>query len=182
MSVRINHEYSQEDLERMPDVALQRTMLLRAYTQDFTLIPHYYNEYIDELPTLEWTSCKFKDPDVDVPDEKGVYAFSIAFDNGILPNNSYVMYIGKGGELGNDSSISKRYSTYFKYENAPYDRPRLHTLFSMWKDHITYSFARTPAGVSPGEVEQKLNNILQPPFSFMDFTAEVRFDRRGANL
>ncbi len=166
----------------MPDDPIQRTLLLRAYTQDFTLIPHYYNEFISELPPLEWESCKFKDPDADIPDEKGVYAFSIKFDNGILPSNSYVMYIGKGGEIGNNSSISKRYQTYFKYEDAAHDRPRLHTLFSMWKDHITYSFARTPEGISPGEVEQKLNNILQPPFSFMDYTAQVRLDRRGANL
>ncbi|WP_241823918.1 hypothetical protein [Vibrio crassostreae] len=182
MSIQLNHEYSPEDLARMPDNPLLRSVLMRAYTQDFTLIPHYYNEFIEDIPALEWTSCKFMDPNVDIPDEQGVYAFSVEFSNGILPNNSYVMYVGKGGELGNNSSISKRYRSYFKYENAPHDRPKLHTLFSLWKDHITYSFARTPAGVSPGEVEKKLNNILQPPFSYMDFTAEVRYDRRGANI
>ena len=182
MSLPLNDEYSPEDLERMCGTQFGRSALLKMYAQDVRLMPHYYDTYIGDIPVLEWTSCKFMDPDADIPDKQGVYAFSIQFDNGILPSNSYIMYIGKGGELGNESSILKRYRSYTKYQEEPCDRPKLHALFNYWKGHITYSYAVTPTGISPGDVEKRLNNIFQPPYSHMDYTAEVKLDRRGANL
>ncbi|MCK8085761.1 hypothetical protein [Vibrio sp. 1CM8B] len=182
MSISLNDEFSPEDLDKMKGTQFGRSALLRMYEESVRLMPHYYADYIDDIPQLEWKNCKFMDPNADVPDEKGVYAFSIEFDNGILPNNSYIMYIGKGGELGNKSSILKRYKSYSKYKEEPCDRPKLHTLFNFWVNHITYSYAVTPAGISPGEVEKKLNNIFQPPYSYMDYSVEVKLDRKGANL
>ncbi|ENU5778535.1 hypothetical protein ACNPP3_003203 [Vibrio vulnificus] len=182
MSLSLNDEFSPEDIERMENTEFGRSMLLKMYAQQVRLLPYYYKSNIADIPKLEWSSCKFMDPNADIPNKKGVYAFSIQFDNGLLPNNSYIMYIGKGGEIGNTSSILTRYNSYRKYEKKPSDRPKLHTLFNLWKGHITYSYAVTPAGVSPGEIEKKLNNIFQPPYSYMDYTAEVKLDRKGANL
>lgn len=166
----------------MPQDKIDRVQNLLQYQKGFSLAPHYYHRYVDEIPNLDWHSCSFYDPDAVIPEQKGVYAFSIQFNNGNLPNNSYVMYIGKGGEIGNNSSIKARYNSYVAYEEGRQFKLKFNTFFKMWKHHIIFSYATLPEGVSPGEVEKKLNNILQPPLSINDYSAEVKLDRSGANI
>lgn len=166
----------------MPEDQMERVRNLLTYGKKFTLAPHYYHRYINELPTLNWISCDFYNPSAVIPEERGIYAFSIQFNNENLPNNSYVMYIGKGGEIGNTSHIKKRYDSYVAYSNGTQENPKFTAFFDMWRHHITYSYAVLPNNISPGEVEKKLNNILQPPLSYMDYSAEVRLDRRGAQI
>lgn len=182
MPVHLNHEYTPEDLYGMPDDQIDRVQNLLQYQKSFSLAPHYYHKYINDLPDLEWHSCSFYDPNKVIPEQKGIYAFSIQFDNGNLPNNSYVMYIGKGGEIGNNSSIKARYDSYVAYEEERQHNLKFSIFFKMWRHHITYSYAVLPDDVSPGEVEKRLNNILQPPLSKNDYSAEVRTDRIGAQI
>lgn len=182
LAIHINDEFTPEDLYQLPDHSLARVTLLRAYRQEFTVVPHHYHRYANDLPELEWKSCDFYDPAVKIPDEKGVYAFSIQFNDNHLPNNSYIMYIGKGGEIGNKSSIKARYNSYVAYSKKTVSNPKFDIFFDMWRHHITFSYAVLPDNISPGEIEKKLNNILQPPLSYADYTAEVKLDRRGAQL
>ncbi|ECE4939683.1 hypothetical protein DDP75_22065, partial [Salmonella enterica] len=61
----------------------------------FLLCPTLYRRS-EDLPVLNWVKVKYSEHAAHVfPDHQGVYMFMVSFENTNLPNNSYVMYVGK---------------------------------------------------------------------------------------
>lgn len=147
----------------------------------FTLCPTLFKRSND-LPNLAWNSFKYSDHENNaLPDEQGVYMFMVSFENNNLPNNSYVMYVGKAGDINSNNTIANRFQSYAR-ESGYRGRIRVRKMIQYFSDHLTYYYATIPAGSSTAPVEQALADIFVPPCCQVDFSAEVRTLLRGARL
>lgn len=53
--------------------------------------------------------------------------FMVSFENTNLPNNSYVMYVGKAGDVNSNNTILRRFMDYVNPSGFR-DRPRIKNL------------------------------------------------------
>ncbi|UPR57314.1 hypothetical protein ITG10_02905 [Vibrio sp. ED004] len=158
----------------------KRLAYISKYRREFVLCPAFIKTK-DDLPNLEWNTIKFNTETPNLPDQQGVYAFSINVDNGNLPSNSYILYIGKAGDITSKNTIKKRYRDYVR-EARVQSRPKIHRMLNLWSEHLTYHYAEVPNGVSTGDIEKQLTTIFIPPYNTNDFVVEVRDLLKGTSI
>ena len=158
----------------------KRLAYISKYRREFVLCPVFINTK-NELPVLNWESFKFNSDGVVLPDQQGVYAFSINVVGGNLPMNSYILYVGKAGDTNSKNTIRKRYRDYVREQRVK-SRPKINRMLNLWKDHLTYHYAEVPDGTSTGDIEEQLTTIFIPPYNTNDFVVEVRDLLKGASI
>jgi hypothetical protein len=158
----------------------KRLAYISKYQRNFVLCPTFMNT-TNELPELNWESIKFNSDNITLPSQQGVYAFSINIISNNLPTNSYILYVGKAGDINSQNTIRKRYRDYTR-ELRTKTRPKIHRMLNLWKDHLTYHYAEVENGISTGEIETKLTTIFIPPYNTNDFSAEIRDLLKGASI
>ncbi|HEM7932828.1 TPA: hypothetical protein U2L63_003781 [Citrobacter braakii] len=166
----------------MPQI-YQRESLIAFFKESFpfALCPPFF-AYANQLPALTWTRVKYSEHATHAfPQQQGVYMFMVSFQDNNLPENSYVMYVGKAGDIGSDNTISTRFRDYVR-PSGYRDRPRIEKMIEFFSDHLYYYYATIPAGDSTGDVESTLANIFSPPCCQRDFTADMRSLLRGVRL
>ena len=151
------------------------------FQRTFVLCPLFLGK-VDELPDLEWQTVDY-DPDLfDLPDEQGVYAFSITAKNSMnLPNNSYILYIGKAGDLDSDNTIQKRYRNYVT-DSGLKDRHRIRAMVKLFGGHLKYHYSITPDNISTGLIEKQLTKVFIPPFNVSDFDTDLKGLLKGVGI
>lgn len=158
----------------------KRLAYISKYQRNFVLCPSFMNT-ASEIPELNWESVKFNAENVTLPRQQGVYAFSINMVNDNLPMNSYILYVGKAGDLNSQNTIRKRYQDYIR-EQRTKTRPKIHRMLNLWEGHLTYHYAEVEDGISTGEIETQLTTIFIPPYNTNDFCVEVRDLLKGASI
>ena len=150
-------------------------------TFPFLLCPTLFSRSAD-LPALTWVKVKYSEHALHrFPRQQGVYMFMVSFQDNNLPENSYVMYVGKAGDIGSNNTISTRFRDYVR-PSGYRDRPRIEKMIEFFSDHLYYYYATIPDGDSTGDVESTLANIFSPPCCQRDFTADMRSLLRGVRL
>lgn len=165
------------------DVQEKREAFLNYFKSNFTflLCPTLEKRKID-LPKLDWKHFKYDEyKKYTLPSEKGVYMFMVSYRSDNLPNNSYVMYVGKAGDLNTKNTIAKRFMDYVNPSGYK-DRPKVKRMIAHFKEHLEYYYAVTPAGMSTESIENILSDIFVPPCSSKDFTAEMRTLLKGVRI
>ncbi len=148
---------------------------------DFTLCPAQYARSND-LPALTWHSFKYTEHEAQIlPDEQGVYMFMVQFSGANLPTNSYVMYVGKAGDIGSNNTIAKRFRDYVNPSGYS-GRIKVSKMIKHFSEHLVYYYATIPANQSTADVEQALADIFIPPCCKVDFSANMRTLLRGAGI
>jgi hypothetical protein len=158
----------------------KRLAYISKYRREFVLCPAFIKAKAD-LPDLEWNTIKFNAENPNLPDQQGVYVFSINIEHGNLPNNSYILYVGKAGDVNSKNTIRKRYQDYVR-EARVQSRPKIHRMLNLWSEHLSYHYAEVPNGMSTGDIEQLLTTIFIPPYNTNDFLGEVRNLLKGASI
>ena len=152
------------------------------YRREFVLCPGFIKTKSD-LPELTWQSFKFNEDNAekDLPEQQGVYAFSICIEDKNLPVNSYILYVGKAGDNNSKNTIKKRYRDYIR-ELKRKTRPKIHRMLKLWDGHLSYHYAEVPNGVSTGDIEKQLTTIFIPPYNTNDFDVDVKDLLKGASI
>lgn len=170
-----------EEEELTDNEKMEMLIAFLAKSFPFVLCPTLFSR-VSELPNLEWTKVKYSEHEShDFPDQQGVYIFSIHLEHSNLPMNSYVMYVGKAGDITSANTIAKRFRDYVNYSGYK-DRPRVSKMLKHYTDYLYYHYAEIPDGTCTEDVEIILNDIFVPPCSQRDFTADVRSWLRGVRL
>ncbi|BBV41342.1 hypothetical protein [Citrobacter portucalensis] len=147
----------------------------------FLLCPPLFARRQD-LPPLQWVRVKYNDYAThQFPNQQGVYIFVVSIDGGNLPINSYVMYVGKAGDITSNNTIAQRFRNYVN-ESGFISRVSIRKMIKHYKEHLYYYYATIPNGQSTSQVEQALADIFLPPCCHVDFSAEVRTLLRGARI
>lgn len=146
----------------------------KAFKQDFILDVTSWEGYPNSV-NLNWNIVKFEKGNKDyIPDSPGIYAFFIKPGIANLPENAYLMYIGKAGDRSNNT-LKKRFIQY-TYETK---RPKLYELFTKWKNYVYFCYAEiTDPTSNLGDIEIELNDALNPPCNENDFSVDIRSARK----
>ena len=169
------------------DLALQnkedkRKAFLSMHKSTFLLCPSLFKKK-EDLPKLNWITFKHGEiPEgIVLPDKQGVYILSISIMSDSLPSNSYVLYVGKAGDINSNNTIKKRYRDYVNpsgYKN----RVKVKKMLELWSGHLTYSFATVEDGKSTGVVEETLTSIFIPPYNQADYHADLKNLLKGIDI
>lgn len=163
------------------DPRMQVIAQLTLHNFSAVMYPPFFDKAQD-LPVLVWKKCKFEPQNrTALPRKQGVYAFAIEVGYPNLPGNSYILYVGKAGDLKSKNTIWHRYYDYIRTQKT-YDRIRIGEMLNMWKDHLVYFHAEVDPKKSTGEIEKMLTTIFVPPYNRADFSGEIADLLKGANI
>ena len=130
-----------------------------------------------EIASLNWKSIKYGEEEIeDVPnDKRGVYAFAVCNENGILPPHGYIVYMGIAGR-GSNRPLRARYRDYLNPRSFA-KRDHIVRMIITWEETLRFFFAPVDDSLSTEDLqslEKKLNSALVPPFSKGDLEAETK--------
>ena len=130
---------------------------------------------------LDWESLPFEDASqAKLPQEPGIYAFTIEVKQAKLPGHGYIMYVGKAGDLS-DNTLRKRFSKYRSDLRRERGRPKVLYMMKKWRGDLVFNYASLGGKtVDLKKLEEAFINAVRPPINIMDFEAEVSAVRRAA--
>ena len=154
---------------------------LKLHQKTFNLVPKFLEHDSRDIDLLEWEEVKFSnDYKDDIPDERGLYAFTIHSSKTGLPMHGYIMYIGISGD-NSSATLKKRFYNYLNdQQSITLKRPKVREMLIRWKKVLYFQFTVVPdLSTDLHDLEQRLNDTFQSPCVTNDFTAEVRSARRA---
>jgi hypothetical protein len=127
---------------------------------------------------FDWELIKFEEKNKDkIPKTPGIYAFLIKPDIAGIPQNAYLLYIGKAGDKSKNN-LYKRFNQYLnglKYSK----RPKLTVALNKWKKYVYFCYAEvTDLRLSLSKIETDLNDALIPPLNENDFSVEIKIMKK----
>jgi len=150
--------------------------ILKLHQLNFQLVPEFLEHNHSDIEGLNWEEVKFNSGNkINVPDERGLYAFTVRSSKLGLPKHGYIMYIGMTGNTGS-STLKKRFSNYLTdKEAATVKRPKVYEMLTRWETALYFQFTTvSDTSTDLRDLEKRLNDIFQSPCATQDFTANVR--------
>ena len=173
------------DIKALEDNAYEGYRQVGQYILGFTISPERMMADIRSISDLDWRSVRYgvADESKKIPnDKRGIYAFSVSWNNDVLPPHGYILYIGIAGRRSR-RSLRARYRDYLS-ESKISERPRIVRMIGTWHHILNFLYAPV-ADDFPSEkleeLEKDLNTALLPPFSVRDARKTSR-DMRGRFL
>lgn len=175
-----NFGYVAVDLSPLEDFANAATVEIAKFTVKFNLSPERLQSDEFGVDVLDWSHIPYGSNALEqVPnDKRGVYAFVACHENGILPPNKYVMYIGIAGRKS-DRPLRDRYRDYLNVKSV-IKRPKIARMIGTWHSVLQFYFAAVEDTIDSDTleaIEEALNSALMPPFSQGDFDVELKKKR-----
>lgn len=173
------------NLDSLIDFANEATAEIAKFAIPITLSPDKMLAGGYVIPALVWNSISYGNDELDkVPDDRrGVYAFAVCQNDGVLPPHGYILYIGMAGR-DSERPLRDRYKDYLN-EKKVLKRARIARMIGTWHQVLRFFFAPVDDNISSDELkilERQLNTALMPPFSEGDLEAETKQKRRAFKL
>jgi hypothetical protein len=133
--------------QKLYDFATQKKAIQGYFPKNLEFNLGWRPQYIDEFPKvtgdvkLEWNSCKFlKAHKSLVPDEHGVYCFSIQLGDPFPKDIHLPMYIGKAAPR----FLSERFEDYLKEKRDNKGRSKIVTMLNKYENRLFFWWATLP--------------------------------------
>lgn len=142
------------------DVVNHEKDLILHSTVNFILSPEFWAECELDVE-LKWKGpIEFPDTDGIPTDKGGVYCFLLQPTHGLVPDTSYLLYIGQAKKFR-----SRYYSYRSDYNNYNVERLPVTTMLHKWVGQLFYYYAVIKDLSLLDSVEICLTNALIPPIS-----------------
>jgi hypothetical protein len=160
---------------------VERTNRYKAALHEFFLDFESWRKFTCATP-LHWQRIKFwpnaKD---DVPEQRGLYVFTIEAEGNQLPQHGYILYVGITGNTS-AANLRGRYAQYVRHLLNEDGRPRVFEMLFRWRDDLFFNFVPiADVAVDLAEIERSFLSAVRPPVNIADFDAEIG-DPRKANF
>jgi len=162
-------------------VRLFNRRILKVYSENFTLSPKQLRGF-GTTAKLEWKKVKFTAGNrSSVPADRGIYAFVVEDNRSQLPPHGYVMYVGITGDTGGHN-LRKRYGDYLR-DKVDEKRVGINFMLNNWGPSLYFHYAvLSDKRYRLAILEAQMNDALIPPYSFKDFSAEIRKAKKAFRL
>jgi hypothetical protein len=108
-----------------------------------------------------------------VPEERGLYVFTLEVENLGLPSHGYILYVGITGNTS-PANLRKRYGQYLLEAKKGSGRPRVVFMLNEWKNDLFFNFVPvSDTSVDLAVIEKSFINSVVPPINATDFDAEI---------
>ncbi len=123
---------------------------------------------------LNWQKLRFGNAAApNVPQQRGIYAFTVELDPSQLPAHGYIMYVGITGNKSN-ANLRRRFNQYLANLRNKDGRPRIYFMLDNWKDHLFFNFVPiSDKNVDLVTIERDFLNAVMPPANQADFGGRI---------
>jgi hypothetical protein len=130
---------------------------------------------------LAWQKIRFEAQNLSVvPEERGIYAFTLELSPSKLPAHGYIMYVGITGNTSS-ANLRRRYAQYLREPESLKGRPRVVHMLKKWDDDLFFNFVPLPApSVNLAKLERAILDAIIPPINERDMSAEIMAARKAA--
>lgn len=124
---------------------------------------------------LQWHKVRFeKASQSSVPEQRGIYVFTVELEPSKLPVHGYMMYVGITGHESKNANLRKRFGQYLGHQRSDTGRPRVRYLLRNWRADLFFNFAPLPqANVDLKRMETAFIGAVIPPVNRTDFGADL---------
>jgi len=138
-----------------------------------------WRNFVSATP-LQWQRIKFWPSAKDnVPEQRGLYVFTVEAEGLQLPTHGYILYVGIAGNTS-AANLRKRYAQYVRNLVNEDGRPRVFLMLSKWRDDLFFNFVPiTDVAVDLAEIERSFLNAVRPPVNIADFDADIGDPRKA---
>jgi hypothetical protein len=152
---------------------VQRADQYKAGLYEFFLDPSSWRKF-DPGIVLNWQRVKFDASSKSaIPQERGLYIFTLEVENLGLPGHGYILYVGITGNTS-QANLQKRYAQYLREANEARGRPKVVYMLNKWAGELTFNFMPVPdTSVDLAKIEKSFLNSIMPPVNSSDFDAEI---------
>jgi hypothetical protein len=130
---------------------------------------------------LVWQKTRFESRNLSsVPEERGIYAFTLELSPSKLPAHGYIMYVGITGDTSS-ANLRERYAQYLREPRRLKGRPRVVHMLNKWGGDLFFNFVPLPApSVNLVKLERAILDAIIPPVNERDMSAEIMAARKAA--
>lgn len=127
------------------------------------------------LHTLVWSKQKFTSGSkAKIPEERGLYVFTVELSPGFLPPHGYIMYAGITGDTSDNRNLRIRFCDYLRQLKNEDGRPAVFYMLKNWSKDLFFNFVSLPdKTVDLALLEQELLKAVIPPINMRDLGAEI---------
>jgi hypothetical protein len=151
--------------ENLYDFAIQRAAVSGYLARNYEFTLQWLPEYVEEFPSvmngvnLNWNKCKFvPGAQSQIPNNHGVYCFSIDLGEPFPKNVHLPLYIGKAAP----GYLSERFKSYFSEKESVSGRPKLVVMLNKYRNRLFFWWAELPR-IYVDAVEEHLLMCCKPP-------------------
>ena len=125
--------------------------------------------------TLSWAKEKFNPASkIKIPQERGLYIFTIELSPGFLPPHGYIMYAGITGDTSDNRNLRLRFCDYLRQLKKEDGRPAVFYMLKNWSKDLFFNFVSLPdKTIDLALLEQELLQAVIPPINMRDLGAEI---------
>lgn len=129
---------------------------------------------------LDWKKERFDQSALaGIPQERGIYAFTLELTGLKLPPHGYILYVGIAGDTSG-SNLQKRYRQYLQELRSESGRPAVFYMMRNWPDDLFFNFVALPnKKVDLAKLERAFINSVMPPVNKRDFEAKIAAVRQA---
>jgi hypothetical protein len=123
---------------------------------------------------LDWKKIRFDAiGHATVPQERGIYAFTVELAPTKLPPHGYILYVGITGDDSN-ANLYRRYNQYLLNLQNEDGRPAVFYMMKNFEDHLFFNFVALPnQAIDLAKIERAFINAVMPPVNKRDLEASI---------
>jgi len=131
--------------------------------------------------TLDWQKIRFGEAHhSSVPEERGIYVFTVELSPTKLPGHGYILYVGITG-ADSAANLYKRYAQYLGHLKNQDGRPAVYFMLDNWADDLFFNFVTLPnTKVDLAKIEKSIINAVIPPVNKRDLEATITSAKAAA--
>lgn len=152
---------------------IDRADSYQAALRGFFLDVESWRKFSASVP-LQWQRVKFwPGAKENIPEQRGIYVFTIEAEGLGLPPHGYILYVGITGNTS-AANLRKRYSQYVRNLINEDGRPKVFAMLKRWRDELIFYFVPIPeTTVDLTQIEKSFINSVRPPVNEADFDADI---------
>jgi hypothetical protein len=172
--------YSGDAVPFRPLDIVDQVAKYKAETHGFFLDVDQWKTFSSKHPLL-WQKTRFEAANASaIPDERGIYAFTLELHPTQLPAHGYVMYVGITGDKSS-SNLRRRFSEYLRELRDAKGRPKVRYMLKKWGKNLFFNFVPVPArAVNLAKLETAMLDAIWPPVNIRDMSADIIATRKAA--
>jgi len=131
--------------------------------------------------TLAWQKERFTEAShAKIPQQRGIYAFTLELSPSKLPAHGYILYVGITGDTS-AATLHSRFGQYVGHWKKKDGRPMVLYMLDNWAGDLFFNFVPLPdKKVDLAKLEKAVINAIMPPVNKRDFEADIAAPKAAA--
>lgn len=154
---------------------------LKGEMEDFYLDTKAWRKFKAGRPPLDWKKVKFHaSSQGKLPDNPGLYVFTLELEYPSFPNHGYILYVGKTGADASTRTLKQRFADYLREKTSIRARPAVQYMLQNWEGDLTFYYTSIVNKQRISRLEDSLIEATKPLINRKFVDAELSKTMKAA--